>query len=292
MGIFGKVILGGLAFLAGAAFMADENEKQHKHGQRSWSRLPNDSNLNTDKASIAQNVKEWMNKNANIEDEATKQALYHDFAKIAEDMQRKKEAANQPQPTPTFSDPPAGTPPTFMDPPVIQQQPTQAPFIQPQPLLKFPIYGSTIQKGPWSQESNVDSARQIGVLEVYRDSLSKLIDMPEFKDLKLDKQAIKKFLDNEFVQSFLKARLANAGISTDWFRSATSAQPSSQPTTASTPAPTPTSPEGQQHQAAPSMAAEPSATVDSIEHRVSSSISVGNGKIGFIDGIDPISKPE
>lgn len=292
MGIFGKVILGGLAFLAGAAFMADENEKQRKHGisQHPWPRIPGNPLLNADKAPITStpNVKEWLDKNADVDDE-TKKALRTDFEKLLKDWNRQKEEVGKAT-APLFGDPPATQQPTFMDPPVLQQA-TQPPIVQQQPIFKFPIYsGSQTQNGPWSCKApDFEKARQIGVLEVYRDSLSELIDMPEFKDLKLDKEGIKKFFDNPFVQSFIKARLAGIGVNTDWFRTPNPAPAASQPTATPNPAPA-TEPAGSTIPASINVDKESASSADTVEHRDSSVISISGGPIGINDLIDPVDR--
>lgn len=270
MGIFGKVILGGLAFLAGAAFMADENEKQRK---QPWKRLPNNQ-LNADKAPITPSIKEWLDKNADL-DEETKMALCNDLTTVMEEWNRNKAAGSQ-------------TPPTCNDSSAPQQSANPS-IIPQQPLVKFPIYGTEHQKGQWSPGAQFEQARQIGVLEVYRDSIRDLVNMPEFKDFKLDKEVIKKFLDNEFVQAFLKSRIAKAGISMDWFHPTAQAESSTQSAATANPAPAPES-TSQTVQSSDNVANAATSNANTAEHRNSSVISVTSGKIGCVDLTDSLKK--
>ena len=284
MGMFSKVLIGGIAFLAGAAFMANENEEQQK-GRRSWKRIPNNPMLNADKAPLDQNAlgkfddakKEGFVREIvqDIQTDLLKQFNLYDKAKELHN--------NAPQAqVPNFTCPQAYSPTPIND--ASQTAPQQ-------PLFKFPLYsGAQPPKQPWEiAGTNVDfeKARQIGVLEVYRDSINELISMPEFKEFKLDKEAIKKFLDNEYVQAFLKARLSGAISKADWFRSTDPTTTSSQPSPTVNPTTSSTSAGNQQVGRVDDVVTQTEADANSVEWRTNSVVSVSGGQTGTPNGGDP-----
>lgn len=286
MGIFSKVLIGGLAFLAGAAFMANENEEQQK-GRRAWKRIPNNPLLNANQAPLDQDAMRRFhnvatdNDNLSVQHDAKIDGVIEQMGQKLHDIVKQKFESNVPNPAPTFTSK-QGYPP--VSPPDAYQ------IAQQQPLFKFPIYstpqvGSQPQKKPWGiLETDCEKGRQIGVLEVYRDSINELIEMPEFK---LDKEAIKRFLDNQYVQAFLKARLSNALSQADWFRSSPQTTAPSQPSSATNPtAPSPAA-GNQQVGSVDDVVTQTEADANSVEWRNNSVVSVSGGQADLSSGNDP-----
>lgn len=287
MGIFSKVLIGGLAFLAGAAFMANENEEQQK-GRRAWKRIPNNPLLNANQAPLDQDAMRRFhnaatdNGNLSVQHDAKIDGLIKQMGQKINDIIEQKCESNAPNFAPTFT-PQQGYPP-------------DASQLAQQPLFQFPIYSSTPQVGsqpqkkPWGilgTRTNCEKARQIGVLEVYKDSINELIEMPEFKEFKLDKESIKRFLDNQYVQAFLKARLSGAISQADWFRSSPQTTASSQPSSATNPAATSTATGNQQAGSVDDVVTQTEADANSVEWRTNSVVSVSGTQADLSGGNDP-----
>lgn len=270
MGMFKNVVLGGLAFLAGAAFMANENEKQrhNNNSQQPWKRLPNDQGCNQSLSRFTQTIHKLMDDHGSLLSEETKQKLSCDLAKVKKEYDRYKSATAPSSKDATF------------------HKPTTQ-----QPSFQFPIYDSTPQNGPWVTHSPMDGAKkQIGVLEIYQDSLREMLDLIGLEYHKPDNGSSKNFMENEEIQALVKFTLNQIEKHFDLFQPDSKNPAPSQSTAATNAMPSTNSSE--QTTTSNDKADTPqSSDADSIEHRDSSIISISGGSLGVNELLmDPIKK--
>jgi hypothetical protein len=266
MGIFGKVVLGGLAFLAGAAFMANEQEQERHH--EPWKRKYPSKEPEASSAVSQQQTPIHPPYQQGPTIPQPKQGVIKDLIHETIDKLAPHQSQSTPTPNEGFENPPG------------------------KPLFQFPIYG----KGPLMNtqgSKGFESPKKIGTLEVYRDSIKNLIDMPEFKDLHLDMETIKRFFENDYIQAFLRARMDCAAnkFRPDCEGNQTPHQPSSGSSSGDTPATGTTAATDKQAEADPTVAESKKSDAPANEYRSNSVVGISSFK-GWDDPVPPLKSDD